>query len=86
MFVCSKTKVTPIKNALTIPRLELQGALILAALITRVSKELNINSDNVFLFSDSQIILGWLNKGPVKFVLFVANRIKLILDHFSYKC
>lgn len=61
-LVCEKTRVTPIKS-LTIPRFELLGAKLLAKLLNKVRGLLNIYSNHIYAFSDSQVALVWI-KGP----------------------
>ncbi len=78
-FVCAKTRVAPIKT-ITIPRLELQSAVLLSQLLTRISINLNIDISNVFAFSDSQIVLSWLNYNVNQLKQFVSNRISKILN------
>ncbi|XP_065224341.1 uncharacterized protein LOC135848369 [Planococcus citri] len=80
-FVCSKTKVAPLKPVLTIPRLELQAALLLAKLMIRVKNNLNIDSNNLYAFSDSMIVLSWLKLPLNALKTFVSNRVEKILDH-----
>jgi hypothetical protein len=77
-FVASKSKVAPIKNPLTIPRLELEATVLLSKLVVRVAVKLNISRSNVFMFSDSQIALAWLNKEPQLFQTFVGNRVSKV--------
>jgi len=48
-LICSKTKVTPLKK-LTIPRLELSGAVLLTNLVSRVSQILRRNCVPIFLW------------------------------------
>lgn len=78
-FVCAKTRVAPIKT-ITIPRLELQSAVLLAQLLTRIANNLNIDSSNIFAFSDSQIVLSWLNYNVNQLKQFISNRISKILN------
>lgn len=77
-LVCSKTRVAPLKDS-TIPRLELCGAVMLAALITRVNAALGIPFEDIILWSDSMIVLAWLKKNQSKqFKVFVQNRVNKI--------
>ncbi|XP_014204702.1 uncharacterized protein LOC106636718 [Copidosoma floridanum] len=51
-FVCSKTKVSPLKR-MSIPRLELIAALILAKLTEYVTDQLTLNISNIHSWTDS---------------------------------
>lgn len=78
-FVCAKTRVAPLKG-LTIPRLELLAAVMLSQLINRIGRILNIDNENVFLFSDSTTVLSWINHPIHQLKQFVANRATKILS------
>ena len=78
-LVMSKIKVAPIKR-LTIPRLELCGAYLLARLIHYVKEILRIPLSNVYAWTDSTIVLNWLDGSPKRFKTYVGNRISTILD------
>ena len=64
-------KMTPIKQ-MSIPRLELCNALILAQLLHQVAKTLEVSLSNVFTWMDSRVTLGWLQGNPRRFMAFVG--------------
>ena len=78
-LVVAKTKVDPIKR-LTIPGLELCGALIMARLLKHVSTVLSVSIGNTHAWTDSRVVLGWLRGSPRRFKVFVGNRVSEILD------
>ncbi|GBM65148.1 hypothetical protein AVEN_79812-1, partial [Araneus ventricosus] len=76
-LIASKSRVSPIKR-LTISKLEPCSAVLLAKLVTRVISALKLDITNTFLWSDSMIVLCWLQKEPCYLKTFVANRISEI--------
>ena len=76
-LVIAKTRVAPIKR-LTIPRLELCSAVILSKLLGHVANTLAIPPTNIYAWSDSQVVLGWLQGNPRRFKPFVGNRIAVV--------
>ena len=78
-LVISKSKVAPIKR-LTIPRLELCGAQLLARLIHHVKQVLDVPLSHVYAWTDSTIVLNWLDGNPRRFKTYVGNRISTIVD------
>lgn len=77
-MVTSKTKVSPIKQV-SIPRLELCGAQLLAKLLMEVSQTLNISKNHIHAWTDSSVVLAWLSSHPSRWKTFVANRVSEIL-------
>ncbi|GFX11544.1 uncharacterized protein TNCV_5141201 [Trichonephila clavipes] len=63
-LVTSKSRVAPVKSV-TMPRLELCAAVLLAKLIKRVESALQMNPPRVPVGSDSTIVLVWIQKEPI---------------------
>lgn len=75
----TKTKMAPMKSS-TIPRLELCSAVLLARWMSRLKVTLDhkLFVTDVFAWSDSQIVLSWLNTPHTNFKIFVSNRVHQI--------
>lgn len=78
-LLCSKSRVAPLRTT-TIPRLELSAAVLLAQLMQRVKNSVTINFIRTFYWTDSTIVLDWINSAPNKYKVFVANRIASIQE------
>ena len=80
-FVIGKARVAPMKT-LTVPKLELQAAVLAARLSIDIRNALTIPIQHLFLWSDSTIVLQWL-KSLDKQPIFIANRVSEILETTS---
>lgn len=78
-LVGTKTKLTPIKP-LSIPRLELNAALLLSRWMNRIQVTLSsyLNIVDLYAWSDSAIVLSWLNSPHGSFKIYVSNRVHQI--------
>jgi len=78
-LVGSKTKLAPIKT-LSIPRLELNAALLLARWLHRLKGVLDpqLNITDIYAWTDSSIVLSWLVNRHESFKVFVSNRVHQI--------
>lgn len=73
-FVNAKARVTPLKPV-SIPRLELQAALMGARLGKYLKDNLNLTVTKIFYWTDSKTVLYWIRSEAQRFKVFVAQRL-----------
>ena len=73
-LVFSKSRVAPIKSV-TIPRLELQGAVLAARVDSMLREEMNIELSRSYFWIDSEIALKYIRNDTKRFHVYVSNRV-----------
>ena len=76
-LVMAKARVAPLKPT-TIPRLELQAAVLSAKIADKLREELDIPDLQQTFWTDSKVVLGYIRNEKAKFHIYVANRIEQI--------
>lgn len=75
----AKARVAPSKIT-SIPRLELSAAVTSARMSVMLKAELEMKIDEEFFWTDSQVVLAYINNEARGFHVFVANRVQLIRE------
>lgn len=78
-IITSRSKVAPLKK-LTIPCLELSAAVMGAKLAPFIQRAFKLSSLQTYFWTDSQIVIHWLNRVPHSLEPFVANRVSVIQE------
>lgn len=80
-ILCSKSRVAS-KKPVTLPKLELCSAVLLAELVYRILSILDVNINYVLMWSDSNIALSWIKSVNTNTQVskdgFISRRVELI--------
>ncbi|KFD63099.1 hypothetical protein M514_24686 [Trichuris suis] len=77
-FLMAKTRIAP-RRPLTIPRLELQAAVMAVRLVDTIKQEMGLPVDRTVYWTDSTTVLYWLHV-PARMRSFVVHRVAEILE------
>ncbi|KAK3730780.1 hypothetical protein QZH41_000800 [Actinostola sp. cb2023] len=73
-FITSKSRTAPLQYV-SIPRLELQAATIAVRVHSMIVKEINLTISSAFFWTDSRIVIQYINNESRRFKTYVANRV-----------
>ena len=83
-LLIGKSRAANLKFVL-IPRLELTAATLSVKISKMLKNELDVHVDDEISWTDSKVVLGYINSDVRRFKVFVANRVQQIRDHTSPK-
>ncbi|XP_055622287.1 uncharacterized protein LOC129765875 [Toxorhynchites rutilus septentrionalis] len=78
-LLAAKAKVGPI-HQLSIPKMELQAALLGTRLTNTIQNEQRIKIDSITYWTDSENVLSWLQPKNRRYKIFVTHRVAEVLD------
>lgn len=76
-LLTAKTRIAPLVPP-TLPRLELNAAVLLIELLNKVRNALKLKFSQVKAFSDSKIVLAWIHSDPLRWKTYVRSRVSTI--------
>ena len=80
-LVSAKSRVAPLRKYITIPRLELTAFTVSVKTGAMLKEELGIPDLEIYFWTDSTIVLGYLTNKTKRFRTFVANRVSTIHEY-----
>ena len=81
-YLLAKSRVAPLKP-ISIPRLELTAGVISVNVASMLKSELDIEDIKCYYYTDSEILIGYINNDARRFNVYVGNRVQHIRDRSS---
>ena len=78
-LLLGKSQVAPLKF-ISIPRLKLTAATLSVKISRMIREEIDVHINDEIFWTDSQVVLGYINSDVQRFKIFVANRVQQIRD------
>ena len=76
-LLIGRSKMAP-THTTSIPRLELCSAVLATQAVIMIRRELDVQIDEEIDYSDSKVVLGYIQNESRRFYVYVANRVQLI--------
>ena len=81
-FIFRKSRLAPIKqNSLTIPKLELQAAVIASRIKVTALEEMRKAISTIYLWTDSKTVLNYLYNENTNFGVYITHRVNEIRNN-----
>ena len=84
-LVMAKSKICPIKKALSVPRIELSAGVLSVRVCRLVQDELSVPIDSIEYWVDSVSTLRYIQNECRRFQIFIAHRVAEIQDRTNVK-
>jgi len=70
-----QSKVAPAQTT-SIPRLELCAAVLASQAVNKIVKEIDMEINEITFYTDSKVVLGYIQNESRRFYVYVANRVQ----------